>query len=354
MARNHNKTRRQFLRDTGMVAASATVGACFPDVGGKWSEELAQCEPRQSLPPAVSPNVVAAYDAGSVTLDGTSGRPMVQAGPVAQMVADVLHDLTSNTAAPWQGIFPDYTDQTRIGIKVNCLNQGCATSVEVVRAVVDGLKADLGIDSQRLLVWDRRLDELTRCGFTEQSTGATVIGTYNAYNDTSGPGYEEEVCGIVGAQTSRLSRILTQETDYTINIPVLKRHGISGVTAAMKNMYGVIHNPEDYHKNHNEALPAIYNLGPIRERVRLTVLDALRTVAIGGTSSPMDTIGSRIAVAQDAVALDAFAVALVNQLRAEKNLGLTDVDPTKLAWLGKAQDLKLGSQNFNLTTVAQP
>jgi len=62
-------------------------------------------------------------------------------------------------------------------------------------------------------------------------------------NDTLG--YEEELA-IYGSVGSCLSKTLTQYA-MPSSLPVLKDHGIAGVTMALKNMFGAIHNPNKYH-----------------------------------------------------------------------------------------------------------
>ena len=63
-------------------------------------------------------------------------------------------------------------------------------------------------------------------------------------NDTAG--YENELA-MFGSAGSLLSKTLTQVCDAVINLPVLKDHGIVGVTMALKNLFGAIHNPNKYH-----------------------------------------------------------------------------------------------------------
>ncbi len=50
-----------------------------------------------------------------------------------------------------------------------------------------------------------------------------------------------------GSSHARLSKILTRECAMVINVPILKDHSMSGVTFAMKNMYGVVERPQDLH-----------------------------------------------------------------------------------------------------------
>ncbi|MGW8178255.1 MAG: DUF362 domain-containing protein, partial [bacterium] len=78
---------------------------------------------------------------------------------------------------------------------------------------------------------------------------------------------------------SLLCKTLTEVCDVVINLPVLKDHGITGVTMAMKNLFGAIHNPNKYHLNTGDPYVAdVCMLSPIRQKVRLTICDGLSTV----------------------------------------------------------------------------
>ncbi len=88
-------------------------------------------------------------------------------------------------------------------------------------------------------------------------------------------GYETATLPVYGSAGSLLSKTLTQLCDAVINLPVLKDHGIVGVTMALKNMFGAIHNPNKYHPNAGDPYVADVNMLPaIRQKVRLTICDA--------------------------------------------------------------------------------
>lgn len=312
-------------------------------------------EPDEGSAKAESPRVAEMHRRDSVSETVESNEIIkreVNNEVVRPMLEDLLVALTDGASDPWRTIFPDYTSAMRIGIKVNCLNEMVPTSVALVKALVDSLRESLDIDARRVIVWDRRLDELVlpapRKLFIADELGAQVVGTLNSARSTYGPGYTDPICGNVAGRLPRLSRILTEMTDVTINCPVLKTHNVSGVTAALKNIYGVIDNPGEYHSNLNQSLPALYNLPPIRDHIRLTILDALIAVTTGDTDAPPDTYPRRIIASRDPIALDRYSVDLVNSLRAEKNLDLPDVDPSTLDWLEIGQDLGLGSLNYEL------
>jgi uncharacterized protein (DUF362 family) len=267
---------------------------------------------------------------------------------VGAMLDEALSTLANGEVNPWPILLPTYRPGMRIGVKVNCLNMRLPTSPAVVRAIIASLRTHLLIDPTRIIVWDRRLDELIDTGkYTEEDLqGATLLGTVRSMDDPSGPGYSSGFCGSVAGATPRLSRILTQLTDLTINCPVLKTHVVSGVTAGLKNIYGIIDNPGMYHTNLVTALPALYRLPPIRKHLQLTIVDALRCVTLGGTESPPDTTARRIFVGRDPLAVDRYALDLVNTLRRTRNKG--PVDTTVTGWIDHAYQLGLGAQGYDL------
>lgn len=329
------------------MAAGTSVARCFPDVGGTWPRARAVCSAAALDPvPAVS-RVVAVYDEASVT---SPPAVAIQAARVAPMLDRAMAELTDGASTPWREIFPDYGAGMKVGLKVNTLNGFVPTSVPVVQAVISGLQRDLGIPKGDIIVWDRRQDELTRAGLTPEVLGTQVLGTVTSTTDLSGPGYEDCYCEVSAGKRVRFSRILTELTDVTINCPVLKTHEVSGVTAALKNVYGVIDNPGDFHNDLNTALPAIYALAPIRERFRFTVLDALIAVVLGGTASESDSTPRRLAVARDPLALDSYALDLVNELRAADG-SMLPVPAALLGWVDQARDLGLGTRQVELRPI---
>lgn len=338
-------TRRQVLAAGAALAAGS---GCFPDVGGKWPVITEACTDADVLPVLTASSPVAeAQRDDAVAVDASTGRATIDGARVREMLDAVLASLVPG-GQPWRTLLPDWSAEQRIGIKVNVLNERCPTSLPLVKALVDSLVEGLGAARERIIVWDRRVDELERSGFTASSVGATVMGTLRSATDASGPGYAEPSCGVVAGSVPRLSRILTELTDVTINVPVLKTHAICGLTGAMKNIYGVIDNPGDYHKNVVTALPALYRLPVIRRKFRFHLLDALVAVTTGGTSDPADTVPKRLLASADPLALDACALALADRLRDEKQLGLGPVDRSATGWLENAHALGLGSLQYDV------
>jgi uncharacterized protein (DUF362 family) len=203
-----------------------------------------------------------------------------------------------------------------VGLKVNCLSgRGNSTSVALVDAIIERLQ-QAGVARKNIVVWDRLNADLEHAGFRPGvRAGIRYVG-----NDEAG--YEEELATF-GSAGSLLARTLTRTADAVINLPVLKDHGIVGVTMALKNMFGAIHNPNKYHLNAGDPYVAdVYALPEIRRKVRLTICDGITAQYEGGPSyMPQWTWPfNGLLVARDPVALDTVGWRIIEEKRAEKGM----------------------------------
>jgi len=205
----------------------------------------------------------------------------------------------------------------RIGLKVNCLSgRGGSTSTALVEAVCERLR-EAGLKPQNIVIWDRLSEDLESAGF-RPSSGAGRIRVLG--NEVLG--YEDDLSAF-GSVGSRLARTLTRECDVILNLPVLKDHGIVGVTLALKNMFGAIHNPNKYHPNAGNPFVADVNALPeIRRKLRLTICDGLTAQYEGGPSymPQWSWVFGGVLVAADPVALDTVGWRIIEDKRAEKGL----------------------------------
>jgi len=164
-----------------------------------------------------------------------------------------------------------------VGLKLNCLaGKGLSTHPELVDAIIDGLRL-AGVKDKNIFVWDRLDDDLRRAGFKIQSgsDGVKYLG-----NDRAGYQSDLTCYGQVG---SLVSRVVTDFCNVLINVPVLKDHGIVGVSVALKNYFGAIHNPNKYHDHLGDPYVADVNMFPdIRNKTRFTICDALVAQYEGG------------------------------------------------------------------------
>jgi len=204
-----------------------------------------------------------------------------------------------------------------VGLKVNCLaGRGASTSPVLVDAICERLQ-QAGIPPKDIVIWDRLNSDLESAGYRVDSNPNRIrcIG-----NDTSG--YDSQL-SVFGSAGSRLSLTLTRHCDAVINLPMLKDHGITGVTLALKNFFGAIHNPNKYHSNAGEPYIAdVYMLSPIREKVRLTICDAISAQYEGGPSymPQWSWRYNGVIVSRDPVALDYTGWQIIERKRAEKGM----------------------------------
>jgi uncharacterized protein (DUF362 family) len=204
-----------------------------------------------------------------------------------------------------------------VGLKVNCLSgRGAATNTVLVEAICERLQ-QAGIRQADLVIWDRLNSDLESAGFrvAPRKDRIRCIG-----NDTAGYGGDLAVHGSVG---SLLSNTLTKTCDAVINLPVLKDHGIAGVTLALKNLFGAVHNPNKYHSNAGDPYVADVNMLPaIRQKVRLSICDAITAQYEGGPSymPQWSWPYNGVLVARDPVALDHTGWQMLERKRAEQGM----------------------------------
>ena len=237
-----------------------------------------------------------------------------------------------------------------VGLKVNCLaGKGNATRAELVDAICERLQ-QAGIKD--IIIWDRLNADLESARFrvVERGSGIRCFG-----NDALG--YESELATF-GSVGSLISRTLTQACDAVINLPVLKDHGIAGVTIALKSMFGAIHNPNKYHLNVGDPYVAdVFMLPPIRQKVRLHLCDATTAQYEGGPSyMPQWTWPyNGLLVSRDPVALDYLGWRIIEKKRAEMGMkSLEDLkrEPTYIATAADSKH-RLGTNDPNRIEVVE-
>ena len=222
-----------------------------------------------------------------------------------------------------------------VGLKVNCLGgRGNATHPELVEAITERLR-EAGITE--IIIWERQNSDLERARYkiVEGGRGLRCFG-----NDTLG--FEDDL-SIFGQAGSRVCRTLTRVCDAVINLPVLKDHGIAGVTLALKSMFGAIHNPNKYHSNGGDPYVADVNmLAAIRQKLRLHICDGLNAQYEGGPSFMPQWMWpfNGLLVARDPVALDYVGWKIIEKRRAEAGMKLLKElkrEPTYIATAADAE-----------------
>jgi len=301
------RTRREFL---AQVTAAAT-GAALTGVGalGCSREPRAAGEQKDSHPA----RVVIARDEAL-----TSGEMGEQRDLLCKLLDASMQRLTgaADATAAWRNVFKP---KQRVGIKVNTL--GLTTQPAVVDAVVTGLRQG-GVPADKILIWDRFDVELVRAGFKLNKSGSGVQCYGTDAERYGGSGYQQQVesSGQIG---SCFSRIVAEQVDVLISVPVLKDHNLAGVSLGMKNFFGAIHNPNKYHENNCDPYVAdVVSHRYIRPKWRLTVCDATHAQYNAGPGKHPGfawRFGGLI-VSTDVVAADAVAAHLLEQQRRAKGL----------------------------------
>ncbi len=230
-----------------------------------------------------------------------------------------------------------------VGIKVNTLaGRGLSSRPELVFMLCEWLR-EAGVRPNNIVIWDRSDRELEAAGFklNRSDTGVRCFGTNDDYDWTPrewGPG------------GSCFARVLVSELTALINVGVLKDHDLAGVSAGLKNLYGVIHNPNKYHDNGCNPYVAHLAAHPLlKSKMRLTVIDGLVAQCHGGPArSPRWAWPwGGVLVSTDPVSVDAVALRLIDERRREVGLKTLAADGREPKWIAEAARLKLGEARLD-------
>ena len=224
-----------------------------------------------------------------------------------------------NPVEAWKHVIPAQVlvSQT-VGLKVNGLGgRGISTHGALINAVCERLQ-QAGVKPGNIVVWDRNARDLEACGMTINTGDRSKVRCYGS--DVAGFEEQESACG---AARIRLAKLLTRECAMVINLPILKDHGMAGITFAMKNMYGVVDHPDHLHANNcNPGVADLNALAVIHSKVRLTIGDALTSVCEGGPVFHPEHLWypNAIVVGEDRVAVDHTAWQMLEGRRKEAGL----------------------------------
>lgn len=314
----HKTTRREFLKHMALTGAALTS---LPGV-----VEAADLISK----PSDKTRVVIATDASSLTKD----NEVVQ-GAVDRMVARSMAKLTGTNsgAEAWKKLF---SPNDVVGIKINCLfGKGVSTRPEMVNAVVAGLRS-AGVKDDNIIVWDRSSTDMIKCGFIPNKTGPGV--KYFADDGDWGPEIER------GAFKGRITRVINEKVTAIINMPILKTHGITGISGSLKNHYGSFDNPGSHHGNNCDPQLADFSSIPVvKNKTRLVVMDVLRPQHSGGPGLQVQDQFNHysIMVGTDPVAVDYLGLKIIQDKL--KQLGRPGIQAKKVMWLASAQKRGVGT-----------
>lgn len=227
--------------------------------------------------------------------------------------------------------------RTRLGLKLNCLaGKPLSPHPDVVFSVAQLLR-DAG--AKHVVAWERSMRELVGAGFSSNGDrGYDVTAT-----DEKGVGYNRRIyeSGEVGSLVSNA----LLESSALVNVGVVKDHDLSGISCSLKNLYGVIHNPNKYHDTGCDPFVAeVAALEPVRERLFLTVLDGAIAQSHGGPAYraawawPLDSV----IVSFDPVAIDRVALRIIEDERRRRSLRPLEEESRYPKWINSASIMGLG------------
>jgi uncharacterized protein (DUF362 family) len=203
-----------------------------------------------------------------------------------------------------------------VGVKLSCLaGRALSPRVELVEALVE-LVAAAGVPRHRIIVFERSSRELERAGFAVRRQGGSYL-CYGIDNDY------ERTPTVSGGIGSCYARLVTETCTALVSFGVVKDHDLAGVSAGLKNWYGVIHNPNKYHDNGCDPYVADVVRHPhVAGKLRLTVLDAVTALCHGGPAFRPDGAfrPGVVAASLDPVAVDVWAWRLIDEERVRRGM----------------------------------
>jgi uncharacterized protein (DUF362 family) len=238
---------------------------------------------------------------------------------VAAMVERGLMALSgaADLAAAWRHYVKP---EQRVGLKINVLGRPLIyTAPEITEACVVGLMA-AGVKPERILVWDRHKSHFgpTRYKLGKGGHGESI---------EAGAQYHKSVALKGSKGSAALDTIMTNRTDVTVNLPVLKDHRSAGMTLALKNIaFGCYDHYTLAHLGHCEPFISESYEHCVRQakmQIPLIILDATSACYDDGPR-PSDAgrlwRENAIYFATDPVALDVVCRSVINAKRREKGL----------------------------------
>jgi len=213
---------------------------------------------------------------------------------------------------------------------------GANTNPLLIKRIIEHCKE---AGAKRIYVFDNPVDNREKCyqrsGIeqTAKDAGALVV-----------PGDDDrhfQKIAVPNAKTLKDAKVheLILQSDVYINVPVLKHHGSSGLTMAMKNQMGIVQNRGTFH--YSGLHECIADLC-LFKKPDLNILDAYRVTLRNGPSRarPEDTeLRKSLLISKDLVALDAAGA---------KMMGM---EPEKINHIRFGHEMKIGNMNLDTLNI---
>lgn len=250
-----NLSRREFLRGVVATGAALVLG------------NLNVFSTRAALPPRrvvhVHSNSATNWNYATGWYGNYVNQTMVDA-MTDRGVTDLTNTLTRSDA--WHAIIPTYVAGQKVAIKINLNNAVCGDSDNIidalpqpVNAVIRGLKS-MGVAESDIWVYDvthgwhdggmptRLVNKVTALypgvqfhAYAAGCSGTTTLG----YSGSQSVHFNIPLGK--PAITDRPICNALVNASYLVNMPIMKKHGMAGVTLGLKNHFGSIDHCEYVH-----------------------------------------------------------------------------------------------------------
>ena len=283
--------------------------------------------------------VIAVDHPGSIVSD--SYQPEVIRG----MVRRGMTDLTQ--APAWQDAWRSLFEKGDVvGIKVSPVGGAkLCSDASVLHAILEGLN-QAGVANKDVIVFNRYRGEAVEAGIDKWCPEGVRFDAASAkYTETQLDmgGYDEnhfmEMALIkpsdsatdVHVRRSYVAKIVTQQVNKIINLPVLKHHQSAGVTITLKNMsHGFVNNVNRSHLTPTLNacgifIPSVVSLPVIRQKVVLHIVDAVKASYHGGPPGKPRFMWEpkTMLFGTDPVALDKTGLGMIDAKR--KEVGMASI-----------------------------
>ncbi len=218
--------------------------------------------------------------------------------------------------------------QDMVGLKIYSKpGPNSGTRAAVVAAVAQGLIA-AGLPPQNIIIWDREEADLREAGFFQLATELNVriaAATKSGWDETNY--YDSPLIGnlVFGdlefekkgegvGRKSHVSKLVSQQMTKIINITPLLNHNDAGVCGNLYSLaMGCADNSYRFENSATrlaQAVPEIYALPVVGDRVALNITDALICQYEGGDRGLLhySTMLNQLRLSRDPVALDALSL----------------------------------------------
>jgi len=278
--------RRQFIQNSFMAAAATA----------SLSQSKASVASNLGIPGPYPGRVIAVEHPGSI-VTGVYQKEAIQ-----QMVRRGMTELTQ--APAWQDAWRTFFEKGDVvGLKV-CPVGGpkLSSDASVLRSVIEGLN-EAGVTNSNIIVFNRYRQEAVEAGIDKWlPEGVHFDAASPRYTETQldMEGYDEkhfmEMALIKPGDSaldphvrrSYVAKIVAQQVNKVINLPVLKHHQSAGVTITLKNMsHGCVNNVNRSHLTPTlnacgVFIPSVVSLPVFREKFVLQIVDAVKASYHGG------------------------------------------------------------------------